>query len=76
MNAMVDNFLKELHVAIEQILRRGATALSISRLDFEKDLCGEDLTTGSSDVTMAPPAVASLPKENEEENEDRERKKC
>jgi hypothetical protein len=31
--------------------------------------------TGSSDVTMAPP-VASLPKENEEENQDRDRKKC
>jgi hypothetical protein len=52
----------------------GATALSISRLDLKKT-CGEDPTAGSSNVTMAPP-VASLAKENEEENQDRDRNKC
>ncbi len=57
-----------------QLRKIGATALSILRLDLKKT-CGEDPTAGSSNVTMAPP-VASLPKENEEENQDRDRKKC
>jgi hypothetical protein len=73
MNATVDNFLKELHVAIEQNPQTLAPQLSRYRGLILKKICGEDPTSGSSDVTMAPPA-ASLPKENEEEDQDRDRK--
>jgi hypothetical protein len=62
-----------LDVSTEFVWRRSFVSIA-ARGNGTKKTCEDDPTTGSSDVTMAPP-VASLPKENEEENQDHDRKK-